>query len=282
MKHTLILLTLATVLAFSAPAMAQESSAKSAEDIARDLANPNTPLASLNFKFQHRTYEGSLPNADSQDGTMLLFQPTFPFPLESGAMVFFRPAVPVMFDQPVYNAGKTDFDSKSGLGDITFDLAYGRTTDTGILWAAGMVATVPTATDSALGPNRWTVGPEILIGKLTKQYVVGAFPNHQWDVAGAGEKDISLTTVQLFGTLLPGGGWNVGTSPIMSYDWEIKKWTVPLNLTFGKTVIKGGRPWKIGLEVNYYVERPDNFGPEWMIGLNISPVVENVMAGWFK
>ncbi len=45
------------------------------------LANPNTPLASLNFKLQYRTYEGDLPNADDQDSTTLLFQPSLPFPL---------------------------------------------------------------------------------------------------------------------------------------------------------------------------------------------------------
>ena len=112
--------------------------------------------------------------------------------------------------------------------------------------------------------------------------MLGAFPNHQWDVGGSGDKDISLTSMQLFGYYLPGGGWNLGTSPIMSYDHESDEWTVPLNFTFGKTVMIGKTPWKIGGEINYYVEQPDAFGPEWMIGIKFSPVVENVMANWFK
>jgi len=36
------------------------------------------------------------------------------------------------------------------------------------------------------------------------------------------------------------------------------------------------------VEINYYVDQPDPFGPEWMIGFNIAPLVKNVMAGWFK
>ena len=44
----------------------------------------------------------------------------------------------------------------------------------------------------------------------------------------------------------------------------------------------GGRPWKLSTEVNYYFQQPDAFGPEWMISINITPVVENKMANWFK
>jgi len=254
----------------------------SAEEIARELANPNAPLASLTFKFQFRTFEGDLSGADDQAGTTVLFQPSFPFSLSNGDVVFFRPAIPLQLDQPVFDAGGVGFDSEFGLGDISFDLAYGRTKKSGILMALGVVSTLPTATDDGLGPDRWTLGPEILIGKLAKTYVLGAFPNHQWDIGGSGDADVSLTTMQLFGIYLPGGGWSVGTSPISSYNHETDDWTLPLNVTIGKTEIWNGRPWKLGIEINYFVEQPDAFGPEWMVGFSIAPVVNNVLAGWFK
>jgi hypothetical protein len=63
----------------------------SAEEVAAKLANPNTQLASLTLKTQLRILEGDLPGADKQEGTMLLFQPSFPFKLSSGDVVFFRP-----------------------------------------------------------------------------------------------------------------------------------------------------------------------------------------------
>ena len=69
--------------------------------------------------------------------------------------------------------------------------------------------------------------------------------------------------------------------PVISFDHEEDEWTVPLNLNFGKTVIWNGRPWKLSAEVNYYVDSPDAFGPEWFIGFNIAPVVENVLARYF-
>jgi hypothetical protein len=51
---------------------------------------------------------------------------------------------------------------------------------------------------------------------------------------------------------------------------------------FGKTVIWSGRPRKLSAEINCFVERAGAFGPEWMIGFNVAPVIENVLASWFK
>jgi len=253
----------------------------SADEIAAELANPNTPLASLTFKLQFRGFTGDLPNADDQNSTTLLFQPSIPFPLDNGDTILFRPAIPLLIDQPMFNARKLDFDETTGLGDISFDLAYARTSDTGILTALGIISSLPTATDD-LGSDRFTLGPEILLGKLTKEYVLGVFPNHQWDVGGTGDVDINLTTMQVFATYLPGGGWNVGSVPIMNYDHNTNDWTIPINFQLGKTIIAGGRPWKLAMELNYYVEQPDLFGPDWMIGFSVTPVVKNRIAEWFK
>jgi hypothetical protein len=93
--------------------------------------------------------------------------------------------------------------------------------------------------------------------------------------------DVNLTSAQLFATYLPGGGWNVGSAPVMSFNHETDDWTLPLNVSIGKTEIWNGRPWKLGMEINYYVEQPDPFGPEWMISFSIAPVVNNVLARWF-
>ncbi|QFU77400.1 hypothetical protein EY643_17965 [Halioglobus maricola] len=254
----------------------------SAEELAQSLANPNTPLASQTFKFQYRTFDGDLPDASDQSSSLVLYQPAFPFPLESGATIFFRPAVPIMVDQPYFDAATGEFDSTNGVGDIGFDLAYGRTTESGLLWAAGIISTLPTATEDELGPDRWSLGPEFLIGKLSSKYVLGTLLTYQTDIGGSGDADISLTTVNAFATYLPGGGWNVATAPIMSYDHESSQWTLPLNLTVGKTVVWNGRPWKLSVEANYFIDQADAFGPDWMFGINIAPVVENVFASMFQ
>ena len=273
-------LLIMTSLTLSA-ATVQAEKQLSADEAAKELANPNTALASLNFKLQYRAFEGDLAGANDQNSTLVLFQPSLPFPLDNGDKIIFRPAVPLIAAQPT-PLGAGQYDDESGIGDIAFDLAYAPKRDDDLLIAYGFISSLPTATEDNLGSDRVTLGPEFLIGKITKDYVLGAFPNHQWDIAGSGDKTINLTTMQIFASVLPGGGWNYGSSPIMSYDWETEESTIPLNFNFGKTLMLGGSPWKLSMEINYYVTQPDAFGPEWMIGFTVTPVVKNKMVSWFK
>jgi len=112
--------------------------------------------------------------------------------------------------------------------------------------------------------------------------VLGGFYNRQWDIGGSGDQDINLSTMQLFAVGLLGDGWSVASSPIMTYDHESGTSTVPINFAIGKTTKINGRPWKFAVEFNYYTKQADAFGPEWMIGINVTPVVENALAKWFK
>lgn len=274
------------------PSLAAEKAApspqeKSADEVARELANPNNSLASLTFKNQYRWYTGDLPHADDQSNYTLLFQPVFPFGLEptaSGgkANLFIRPAIPILFNQPVFRPAQLDFDGVTALGDIGFDIGYGVTEKSGLLWAFGMVGTLPTATDSDVAGKQLRLGPEGLIAKFYKWGLLGLFPSHQWDVAGWNGGYFSTSQLQLFLKFLPGGGWAVGSTPILNYDWKSREWTIPLQLVAGKTVKWGKTPIKWEIEVNYYVKQPDLFGPEWMIGLNITPVVPNFIERWVK
>ncbi len=256
------------------------AAAPSADELAAELSNPNTAVATLNFKNQFRWFEGDLPDADDQWSYTLLFQPVLPFVLDSGDKVIWRPAAPLLVGQPMFNADTGDFEGETGLGDIVFDLAYAPKRDDSLLLAFGLITSLPTATND-LGSKQWALGPEMLLAKFYSKGLYGIFPNHQWDVAGWGDATINLTTIQPLFVFLPGGGWNVGSAPSITYDWEGEQWTVPLQINAGKTVVWNGRPWKLSIELNYYVEKSDAFGPKWLLSLNIAPVVKNGLAGLF-
>jgi hypothetical protein len=265
----------------------EHHSQKSADEIARELANPNNSLASLTFKSQYRWYEGSIPGAENQDNLTMVFQPVFPFTMEptaSGgkANLFVRPGIPLLIDQPVFDPATGTFGTETGLGDIGFDIGYGVTEPNGFLWAYGLVGTLPTATISEIGGGQWRFGPELLFAKFEKWGLYGIFPSHQWNVAGWEDQSFSNSQIQMFLVGLPGDGWSVGTTPILNYDWQSDQWSIPLNLTVSKTVKIGSTPWKLAAEINYYVEKPDSFGSEWMIGINITPVVKNFVEGWIR
>jgi hypothetical protein len=250
----------------------------SEEETARQLANPNTPLASLTLKNQWTHWEGSLPGADGLDSQTFLFQPSFPFPINETDSIFLRPAFPFLLDQPVVGAAG-NVGTESGFGDMGMDLAFGRTTKSGLLTAYGVVAGVPIG-EEGLSSDTWTLGPEFFIGKISKQSVLGVFTNHQWDVSGP--RETSLTTIQPIATFLLGGGWAAGTAGSMTYNWEAEQWTIPLQFQVSKTTKIGNLPVKLAFEVNYYLDKPDALGQEWMVGFNITPVVPNVVAKWLR
>ena len=269
------------------PSLAEEK--KSADAVARELANPNASLAKLELENQFTWYKGDLPDADDQSNYTLLFQPVFPFtlePTENGgkANFFFRPAIPFLVDQPVpkVDDGEFDFDEVTALGDTVFDSVYGVTEKNGLLWALGTLGTLPTATDSDVAGGQFRLGPEVLLAKFTKWGILGIFPGHQWDLAGWNDDYYSTTKTQFFLIALPGDGWSYGTTPTVYYDWKSHDWTIPLHFKIGKTVIHDIMPVKYEIEINYFVEQPDEFGPEWLISLDITPVVPNFIENWIK
>ena len=293
MKRVILLTLLIGLL--SMPVLAQEE--QSADEIAKEMANPNTALTSVKLQNQYFSFDGDLPGADDLDMFKLFLQPTLPFPFDNGYTLWVRPGIPYIIDQPVFDRDSLSLDEESGLGDITLDVQYGTTLGNGFLWSIGFSALLPTASEEALGSEQWALGPGFQLGRVTEKLIFGIFANHQWDVAGDGksspdrvflretessEAEISLTAIQLFGVLLPGAGWNYGSKPIMTYNDESEEWTIPLHLTAGKSFIINGRPWNFSVDLNYYVERPDAIAPEWMVGFNVAPVVKNVFASMFE
>ncbi|MHC4758399.1 MAG: hypothetical protein ACYTE8_07055 [Planctomycetota bacterium] len=291
-----LILSLVLIVSLSL-ASAAESDKPTNDEIAKELANPNTALTSLKFQFQYFSFDGDLPRADDQDMFKLFFQPTLPFPLENGKTVWLRPGVPLVIDQPVYDTGSRRLSSLDGLGDMTLDVQYGTILENGFLWSVGFSSLFPTASKDELGSGQWALGPGFQLGRVREQSVFGVFANHQWDVAGSGksspelpflrqassdEAGISLTSIQFFGVVLPGNGWSFGSTPIITYNHESEEWIVPLHFTVGKTVTINGRPWDFSVDLNYYVDGPDAIAPEWMVSFNVTPVVKNIFAEWFK
>ncbi len=70
MKRMALLFLCAFVLAAGGTSFGEDPSdgekEPSVEELARELANPNAPLASLTFKNQYRLFTGDLPHAGGQ------------------------------------------------------------------------------------------------------------------------------------------------------------------------------------------------------------------------
>lgn len=189
------------------------------------------------------------------------FQPVLPIPLGEGVNFFVRPLLPVILRQPVPSPGGSGFEDKGvDLGDISFDAAIGKTLSSGVILVGGVVGTLPTATDDALGTGQWLLGPEFLAGILGKAGFLGVLVNHQWNVAGDDDFNTSITGGQYFYTINLKDGWQIQAAPTYSYNHEAtsgSRWTVPVAVGLKKTTILGGSPWKFGVEYWHYVAQAD-------------------------
>jgi len=255
------------------------------EAIARELQNPAGSLASLTFKNQIRWYQGDLPGADDESNYTLLFQPTFPFPIGTTASggkqnLFIRPAFPMQFDQPTF--GPSGFKDVTAFGDIGFDIAYGVTQPNGFIFLGGLVGTLPTATDNRVSGRQFRLGPEAFIGQSTDWGLIGIFPQHQWNVTGWSDSQHSTSEVQVIFNVNLGEGLVLSSQPMIFYDWVDNQWTVPVNAQVAKTVVVGSIPVRFQLELDYFVEGPDAFREEWLLGINITPVVPNFINNWIR
>jgi hypothetical protein len=274
MKKLLAVVLMATVGAASPVCVAAEPGASAAE-MAEKLANPTAAVASMTSNFDFTEYEGNLPGADDQRGWSYVFQPSLPFPQASGKNILFRPAIPVLVKQPVFDGGewKDEFE----LGDIGFDLAYGGTNPkTGLLLLGGLVGSIPTATSDAVGSDQWIFGPEAMVGIAKKWGVLGLLVSHKQDVFGDNKKATKITGGQYFYAFPFGdGSWQVASGPAWSYNHELsgEKWTLPLGIGLNKVAMIGDRVWKFSVQYWNYIKTPDAFGPEHTIRFTITPVM---------
>jgi len=273
---------LATVEDKPEPGSKGGAAAATAEEIAAELANPNTVLGTLNTNFDYKTFQGTTPNANDQNSLVISFQPSLPYPLGEGKNFFIRPLIPLIVKQPVLSvSSNTGFeDAEFELGDIGFDAAYGQTfkTDSGAnVFLGGIAGSIPTATSDQVGSDQWTLGPELGAFMVRKWGVAGFVVSHQWDVAGEDSFDTNLTSGQYVYVVSAGGGWQITGTPTWSYNHEAASedaLTLPLGIGVAKTAIIDGRPWKFSVQYWNYVSAPDNFGPEHQIRFTVGPVVD--------
>ena len=255
------------------------------DEIAEDLKSPAPSLASITNNLEYRTFKGDLPDADSQTSLVYAIQPVFPFPLDNGHEIIFRPEFSFLLNEPITtfdaSGNPTGFkDANTAMGDISFDLAYGNLeSSSGLISLYGVFATLPTATNDDIAGDQWLLGPELAFG-ITNNLIVTAFlAAHQWNVAGDNKENTSISSLEYIFAYSLGDGWQAFTAPTnITYDWNASsgnKLTLPIGIGIEKVIMVGDTPVALGLFVEKYIEQPDEFGPDIMIQFSFTPVIEN-------
>jgi len=277
-------LSVALLLLLSGTARAQEQQQQAGgQDLAQQARNPTAALTMMQIV---GNYNPSFHNLDSATQTRIIVQPIIPF--KTGKLqhiaritlpwVINAPdwAAPAIAESNVLPPNYVPTEDITGLSDMAvFDLLIFPAPWKGGRLAAGFSAIVPTATDPALGTEKWSVGPALGALVQSGPLLLGGIALANFSFAGKSDRDdIRTMTLQPFGSYGLGGGWSVELSEMMfNYDFESKRWgTLPLGARVGKMVMLGKLP------VRFFADAEYNFAdtgvaPQWTFRFAVVPLL---------
>jgi len=233
-------------------------------DLAKQAQNPVANLISL--PLQNNTNFGIGPDDETQN--ILNIQPVWPVSINDKWNLITRTILPVVSQPDILTGGEGRVD---GLGDATFTGFFSPKDSAKLTWGVGPVFLIPTATDDALGSDKWGTGASAVFLAMPGKWVVGSLFSNVWSFAGSGSQDINLFTWQYFVNYNMSNGWYLTSAPIITANWEAgsdNRWTVPFGGGAGKIFKIGKQPVNAQVGAYYNVEKPD-FGADWQLRLQL-------------
>jgi hypothetical protein len=255
---TLSALTNAQENGMPAEPAAAKPAAEEAQELAKKLSNPVASLISVPLQ---SNFDCDIGPADDGCRYTMNVQPVVPISIAEDWNVISRTIMPITYQNDIFPGAGDQF----GLGDITQSLFFSPKAPSsfgGLIWGAGPVFLVPTATDDLLGSEKFGIGPTLVVLKQAGPWTIGILANHIWSVAGDDDRvDISSTFLQPFVAYTTKDAWTFTLNTESSYDWKGEQWSVPVNAQVTKLLRFGKQPVSIGGGVRYWAESPES-GPE--------------------
>lgn len=253
---------LAALCLFATSAAYAETEMNFAKTVQNPLAiNPEARYFTLPFVNYTNFAYGTRENTQN----ILDMKPVMPFPLTHSLDIIVRTIIPV-----THQAGHHGY--INGLGDINPTLFISPAKSDWFLWGVGPTIMIPTATNTALGSGKWSVGPELVLIAMPRQWTFAILTNNIWSIAGrTSRQTVHQFTFQYFITYNFHHGWYVTTQPSSTANWEqipSEVWTIPVGGGVGRAFHVGGQAMSLLLQGYYNVVRPST-GPRWTIQANI-------------
>jgi len=226
--------------------------------LAKQTQNPVSSLISVPLQ---GNWDFGLGDRDAT-GTLLNIQPVIPFPITKSTNIILRVIMPLA-SQPGNDGVRVN-----GLGDVVATVFFSAAEAGQVIWAVGPVFSLPAATNTALGSEKFGTGPSAVALVQPGQWTVGMLFNHIWSVSGANDRnDVNLTLLQPFANYNLGRGLAVGMTMEATANWEADQaWTAPLLFNISKVAVLGKRPVNFQVAAGPTIASPDA-GASWRFRL---------------
>jgi hypothetical protein len=255
MKQRLFILPLMITL-LAGTALAADKSA----ELAKSLANPLAAMISVPTQLNFDENIGA-----DEKGSMIQMniQPVLPFTLNEDWYLISRTIISLINQEDIPIAGA----GESGLGDLlqSFFFSPSKISEEGWIWGVGPAILLPTASNDALGTEKWAIGPTAVALKQQGPWTVGILLNHLWSFAGEDDRaDVNASYIEPWLSFVTSSNTTISISAETTYDWETSEWGVPVNFIVDQLLQFGEQYIQVGGAVKYWVEPvpggPQDFG----------------------
>jgi hypothetical protein len=210
------------------------------------------PVASLiSVPIQNNDNTGISPGNRTQN--LLNIQPVIPLKVNDNWNLIVRWITPIIY-QPLPAPSPFPQVGVSGLGDMQPTFLLSPSKPHKVIWGAGPILQLPTATSQYMGQGKLALGPNIVALSMPGNFVLGVLVNNIWSVAGSGGRPaINQMLLQYFINYNMKKGWYLTTQPIITANWNTPApsgsvWTVPFGGGVGRIMKLGFQPVNISVQ----------------------------------
>ena len=254
--RVLALMAISMLLPHVAAAQGAADQTPSASELAKQTQNPIASLISFPLEANWDMGVGDR----KATSTLLNIQPVVPFAISESTNVILRVIMPLTSK----SSSDADGSRSNGLGDVLFSAFLSPTKSGRIIWGVGPILLLPTATNGALGSEKFGIGPTAVVLVQPGQWTIGLLTNQMWSTSGASDReDVNSSYLQPFIVYNLEGGLSVGVAAEATGNWEADddRWSSPVLFDVSKVTMLGKRPMKLKFAAGPTLGPAS--GPDW-------------------
>lgn len=163
--------------------------------------------------------------------------------------------------------GEPGAEKVTGASDLLHASFFTPKNNDKVIWGLGPAFSLPTATDEALGSEKWTAGPAFRFAYRTDNWNFGFVAVQRWSFAGTGNRN-DVNQLLLRGSIRRQlrNNWYFVSAPLISANWDRpgQDWLIPAGGGIGRRFTFNKHPWAWSVQGYYNVVKADP-DPDWIV-----------------